>query len=82
MATAYPLQPDQKTTGNTSFLYCLKRILAATRMKTTDSPTREKAQHATIARHETLVEPYQMNQKLFQHTETLYDIYLPLSKRF
>ena len=82
MATTYPLEPEQKTTKNTSFLYRLKHILATTRVKTTDASTGEKTQHATLTRHETLVKPYQMNQQLFQHTETLYDISLPPSKRF
>lgn len=49
-------------------------------MKTTDPPAGKKTKQTALARHETLIKPYQSDQESFQHTETLYDISLPLSK--
>jgi hypothetical protein len=71
MTAAHTLQPKPQTSKNTSFLNRFKHILAAARMKTTDPPAGKKT---------TLIKPYQSDQESFQHTETLYDISLPLSK--
>lgn len=80
MTAAHTLQPKPQTSKNTSFLNRFKHILAAARMKTTDPPAGKKTKQTTLARHETLIKPYQSDQESFQHTETLYDISLPLSK--
>lgn len=80
MTAAHTLQPKPQTSKNTSSLNRFKRILTATRMETTDTPAGKKTKQTALARHETLIKPYQSDQESFQHTETLYDISLPLSK--
>ncbi len=82
MTATHALQSKQKAMKDTTFFYCFKRILTATRMEAADSSAGKNTEQTMLARHETLIEPYQSDQGSFQHTETLYDISLSLSKWF